>query len=148
MFNHLLGDFSDLGLMKNIREEKGLTYGIYSSLHHFLNDGFWLIGAEVNRQNTAQAIEEIRFEIKALQNDLVSGDELEVARNYYIGSWQSENSTLFSVAEKVQTIHLHGLPDDYYTHLLEHLQEMTPDQVQIAANTYFDTSDLLEIQVG
>jgi zinc protease len=148
MFNHLLGGFFGSRLMKNIREEKGLTYGIYSSLHHFLNDGFWLIGAEVNRQNAAQAIEEIRFEIKALQNDLVSQDELEVARNYFIGSWQSENSTLFSVAEKIQSIHLHGLPEDYYTHLLEYLRQISPAQIQVAANTYFDTSDLIEVQVG
>ncbi|HWA34815.1 MAG TPA: pitrilysin family protein [Cyclobacteriaceae bacterium] len=148
MFNHLLGGFFGSRLMKNIREEKGLTYGIYSSLHHFQNDSFWLIGAEVNRENAERAVEEIRFEIKALQNDLVPADELEVARNYFIGSWQSENSTLFSVAEKIQTIHLHGLPQDYYTHLLEHLSNITPTQVQQAANTYFDTSDLIEVRVG
>lgn len=148
MFNHLLGGFFGSRLMKNIREEKGLTYGIYSALHHFQHDSFWLIGAEVNRDNAERAVEEIRFEIKALQNDLVPADELEVARNYFIGSWQSENSTLFSVAEKIQTIHLHGLPDDYYTHLLEHLQHVTPTQIQVAANTYFDTSDLIEVRVG
>jgi zinc protease len=148
MFNHLLGGFFGSRLMKNIREEKGLTYGIYSSLHHFLNDSFWLIGAEVNRQNADQAIEEIRFEIKALQNEPVSANELEVARNYFIGSWQSENSTLFAVAEKIQNIHLHGLGDDFYAHLLHHLKHITPAQVQDAANTYFDASDLIEVQVG
>lgn len=148
MFNHLLGGFFGSRLMKNIREEKGLTYGIYSSLHHFLNESFWLIGAEVNQQNAARVIEEIRFEIKALQNELVSDDELDVARNYFIGSWQSENATLFSVAEKVQSIFLHGLPDGYYAHLLERAQHITPEQLQVAANTYFDTSDLIEVQVG
>ncbi len=148
MFNHLLGGFFGSRLMKNIREEKGLTYGIYSSLHHFLRDGFWLIGAEVNRENAARAVEEIRYEIKSLQNDLVPMDELVVARNYFIGSWQSENSTLFSVAEKIQAIHLHGLPDDYYTHLLEYLQRITPEQILTVANTFFDTSDLIEVTVG
>ncbi len=148
MFNHLLGGYFGSRLMKNIREEKGLTYGIYSSLHHFQNDSFWLIGAEVNRENATRAIDEIRFEIKALQNELVSQDELEVARNYFIGSWQSENSTLFSVAEKIQTLHLHGLPEDYYAHLLEYIQHITPVQIQSIANTYFDTSDIIEVQVG
>ncbi len=134
--------------MKNIREEKGLTYGIYSSLNHFMRDSFWAIGAEVNQQNASKAIVEIRNEIRTLQEELIPEDELEVARNYFIGSWQSENSTLFSVADKVKGRFLWALPDNYYTNLLTHIKDITPAQIQTAANTYFDTSDLLEVQVG
>lgn len=148
MFNHVLGGFFGSRLMKNIREEKGLTYGIYSSLNHFLHDSFWVIGAEVNQQNAGMAIEEIRNEIRKLKQELISGAELEIARNYFIGSWQSENSTLFSVAEKVKSRHLWALSENYYTHLLTHLQEITPLQIQAAANTYFDDADLYEVQVG
>ena len=134
--------------MKNIREEKGLTYGIYSSMNHFLHEGFWLIGAEVNQQNAGKAIEEIKNEIKKLKDELIPLDELEVARNYFIGSWQSENSTLFSVAEKIKSIHLWGLSENYYSNLLEHIQKITPAEIQQVANTQFGGSDLFEIQVG
>jgi zinc protease len=147
MFNHILGGFFGSRLMKNIREEKGLTYGIYSSMQHFLRDSFWVIGAEVNQQNAGIAIEEIRHEIKVLQEELVSEQELEIAKNYFIGSWQSENSTVFSVAEKVKNTFLYGLSENYYTNLLEHLQKITPVQVQSAAAS-FGSTDLIEVQVG
>ena len=148
MFNHILGGFFGSRLMKNIREEKGLTYGIYSSMNHFLRDNFWMIGAEVNQKNAGEAIQEIKSEIKILQEERISVRELDVAKNYFIGSWQSENSTLFSVADKIKNIYLWGLPDGYYSHMLEHIQHITPAQIQSIANRYFDSTDLLEIQVG
>ncbi|NOT75614.1 MAG: insulinase family protein [Cyclobacteriaceae bacterium] len=147
MFNHILGGFFGSRLMKNIREEKGLTYGIYSSLNHFLRDSFWVIGAEVNKENAARAIEEIKHEIITLQQNLVSEQELEIAKNYFIGSWQSENSTLFSVADKVKSSQLTGVSENYYRSLMEHIQKITPAQVQSAAS-HFDTVGMIEVQVG
>lgn len=147
-FNHVLGGFFGSRLMKNIREEKGLTYGIYSAMNHFLRDSFWVVGADVNQKNAETAIGEIKHEIKKLQDELMSLDELEIAKNYFIGSWQSENSTLFAVAEKVKTIHAWGLPENYYVNLLEHIEKITPAQIQFTANHYFDGVDLFEIQVG
>jgi len=148
MFNHILGGFFGSRLMKNIREEKGLTYGIYSSLNHLLRDSFWIIGAEVNQTNASRALEEIRREIKILQEELVSEQELEIARNYFIGSWQSDNSTLFAVAEKVKNNYLSGLSENYHFNLLTHLQKITPSQIQQAARTSFDTTGLIEVRVG
>ncbi len=116
-------------------------------MNHFLRDSFWVIGAEVNQQNAGRAIEEIKLEIKTLQEVLVSEEELEIAKNYFIGSWQSENSTLFSVAEKIKSTYLSGLSGNYYTSLLEHIQKITPAQVQSAAAS-FGSSDLIEVQVG
>ncbi len=147
MFNHILGGFFGSRLMKNIREEKGLTYGIHSGMNHFHHGSFWVISAEVNQQNTQQAIDEIKNEIKALQEVPVPAAELEVARNYFIGSWQSDNATLFAVADKIMNIHEYNLPADYYDRLLGHLQRITPEQVQRVANAHFGSDDLLEIRV-
>lgn len=147
MFNHVLGGYFGSRLMKNIREEKGLTYGIYSGMNHFINDSFWVIGAEVNQKNAAEAIQEIKNEIIQLQEKPMPVDELDIARNYFIGSWQSENSTLFAVAEKWKNIHLWNLGDDYYTRMLDHIQRLTPLQVLESANQ-FKIEDLLEVRVG
>ena len=148
MFNHILGGFFGSRLMKNIREEKGLTYGIHSSMNHFLHDSFWVISAEVNQANAIQAIAEIKHEISMLQDKLVPADELEIAINYFIGSWQSENATMFAIAERIKNIHLWGLPAEYYTHLMDHLRHITPEQVQMIAKAHFDAGDLVEILVA
>lgn len=148
MANHLLGGFFGSRLMKNIREEKGLTYGIYSAMHHLQHASYWVIGAEVNKENASQASEEIRREILALQNEPVPADELDVARNYFIGSWQSDNATLFAVAEKVRSIHEFRLPPDYYSRMFSHLMKMKPSDVQEAAREHFDLKGIVEIRVG
>ncbi|MDZ4715112.1 MAG: pitrilysin family protein [Cytophagales bacterium] len=148
VFNLLLGGYFGSRLMKNIREEKGLTYGIHSSMNHFIRDSFWAISAEVNQQHAAQAITEIRKEIRVLQDILIPEEELDLARNYFIGSWQSDNNTLFAVADKIRNIHWFGLPDDYYDRLLGHIRAITPERIQEIGNSHFDTKDLVEIQVG
>jgi predicted Zn-dependent peptidase len=148
MANHILGGFFGSRLMKNIREEKGLTYGIYSAMQHFHHASYWLISAEVNQQNTEQALEEIRKEVLNLQEVPVAPDELVVARNYFIGSWQADNATLFAVAEKIRGINEFGLPFDYYPRMFHHLMSMTPADVQATARKHFRLEELLEIRVG
>jgi zinc protease len=148
MVNHILGGYFGSRLMKNIREEKGLTYGIYSAMQHFHRASYCVISAEVNQQNTEQALEEIRKEVLNLQEVPVPADELVVARNYFIGSWQSDNATLFAVAEKVRGIQEFGLPADYYSRMFRHLLSMTPADVQAAARKHFQLADLLEVRVG
>lgn len=148
MVNHILGGFFGSRLMKNIREEKGLTYGIYSAMQHFHHASYWMISAEVNQQNTDQALEEIRKEVLSLQDVPVSPDELVVARNYFIGSWQADNATLFAVADKIRGINEFGLPADYYPRMFRHLLSMTPADVQAAARDHFRLEELLEIRVG
>lgn len=148
MANHILGGFFGSRLMKNIREEKGLTYGIYSAMQHYQHASYWVISAEVNQQNTEQALEEIRKEIVSLQQEPVTPDELVVARNYFIGSWQSDNATLFAVADKIRSIRDFGLPTDYYNRMFNYLTTMTPEDLLEATRKHFPLHDLLEIRVG
>jgi predicted Zn-dependent peptidase len=148
LVNHVLGGFFGSRLMKNIREEKGLTYGIYSSINHFERASCWIIGAEVNQQNAGQAIEEIRKEIDTLRSVAVPAAELENARNYFIGSWQAENATLFSVSDKVKGLYLSGLTPSYYSDLLQYISTCTPAQLLDAAGKHFDATRLIEVRVG
>lgn len=146
--NHILGGFFGSRLMKNIREKKGLTYGIYSSMMHLQHDSFWGIGAEVNQENTPLVLEEIRKEVQDLINRPVPLSELNAARNYYAGSWQSENSTLFAVADKVKSLYLAGLPQDFYQSLLTCIMEAGPGVIQQAAERTFTGQDLVEVIAG
>jgi zinc protease len=64
--------------MKNIREEKGYTYGISSSLSSLDLSGYKVISTEVGQKNCQKAIDEIYKEIKLLQNVAVNKDEMAV----------------------------------------------------------------------
>jgi zinc protease len=148
VYNHLLGGFFGSRLMKNIREEKGLTYGIYSSVSTFVHDGLFIIGADVNKANLELANREIRLEIEKLRTQPVSESELELARNHFLGSLQADMANLFSVMEKSKNIHLFGLPGDYYEQLFNHVGQITPDAIQHVAEKYFGGEQFFEVAYG
>jgi len=145
---HVLGGYFGSRLMKNIREEKGLTYGIYAALQPFKHEGIFVIGADVNKENTVLAIEEIRKELKMLRTAELQPDELRAARGHFLGSLQAEVANPFAVTEKIKNIHLHNLPADYYKTLFERVQQLTPHDLMQTAATYLHEDSLNVVTVG
>lgn len=82
--NLIFGGYFGSRLMKNIREDKGLTYGIYSVIEPFQNGSNWYIDSEINTKNRAQGIEEIYKEMAILRSVPIAKEELETAKNYYL----------------------------------------------------------------
>jgi len=145
---HILGGYFGSRLMKNIREEKGLTYGIYASLHTLLHDNYVVIGADVNKENLELTFAEINKELIRLCTEPVANDELDTARNHFIGSLQSEVTTSFAHAEKFRTRLLFGLPSDYYQQLILRIDNLSADDLMQIANVYFHDRSFLEVAVG
>ncbi|NBW38950.1 MAG: insulinase family protein, partial [Cytophagia bacterium] len=145
---HLLGGYFGSRLMKNIREEKGLTYGIFSSVQSLLRESYFIIGADVNRENRELTMVEIKKELNELVQTPVGDEELETARNHFIGSLQSEVTTAFAHADKFKTILLNALPADYYQQMITSVSKLKADDVQRCANTYFNIEGFTEVSVG
>jgi zinc protease len=148
LLNHILGGYFGSRLMKNIREDKGLTYGIYASNHTLSNDNYFVIGADVNKENLDLTFAEIHKELHRLRTELINNDELNTARNHFIGSLQSEITTPFSHADKWKNILLYNLPVDYYSRLVRRMDEVTSDDLRNVAMKYYDASSFYEIAVG
>lgn len=148
LVNHILGGYFGSRLMKNIREEKGLTYGISSSLHAMQHDSYLVIGTDVNKENRDLTFSEITREMKLLQTERVPDSELDTARYHFMGSLQSDLSTPFAHADKWKNILLFDLPEQYYTSLLERLQSATADQLIEVARKHYDTESFLKVSAG
>jgi zinc protease len=148
LYNHILGGYFGSRLMKNIREEKGLTYGIYSSINPFVHDSFFVIGADVNKENRDLALDEIRKELKRMRTEAVSHDELEIARNHFLGSLQSEVANPFSVTDKIKNIHLNGLSKNYYPHLFSRINKMSAKELLAIGEQHVHEDNLFVATVG
>jgi zinc protease len=148
LLNHIFGGYFGSRLMKNIREEKGLTYGIYSSLQNFLNDSFWVIGADVNKENKELALEEIQKEMNTLCSQPIPQDELDVSRSHFLGSLQSEVANPFSVADKIKNIYLNKLPADFYQQLFISMRQLSARELMEVANRHFQNDSLHYVTVG
>lgn len=146
--SHILGGYFGSRLMKNIREDKGLTYGISASIHALKHDSFLVIGADVNKENVRLTFDEIRKELKTLRTAAISAGELETTRNHFIGSLQSEITTPFAHAEKIKTINLFGLQEDHYQKMINKIDTMTPAEISAISERYFHEDSFYEVAVG
>ena len=146
--SHVLGGYFGSRLMKNIREEKGLTYGISASVHGLKHGAYLVIGADVNKENVQLTFEEIRKELRILRTEAISADELETTRNHFIGSLQSEITTPFAHADKIKTIHLFGLQKNHYQTLINRIDSITPKQILETSERYLHEDSFISVAVG
>jgi zinc protease len=147
LLNHILGGYFGSRLMKNIREEKGLTYGIYSSISTLKNDAYLVIGADVNKENNETVIGEIKNELIKLNNSIISDSEFQLTKNHLLGNLQLELASPFSVIEKIKNIELYHLSENFYSDLFQEILLAQPAELTEVANIYLN-DDFFEISVG
>ncbi|MEZ0538438.1 M16 family metallopeptidase [Fibrella arboris] len=146
--NEILGGYFGSRLMKNIREDKGFTYGISSNVGAFRQAGQFLIGTDVKREFTQQTIDEIWKEIHRLQTEPTPADELTTVQNYMAGEFVGSLNTPFEIADRYKLILLDGLPADFLSSYISHIRAVTADDVQQMAQTYLTEQALVEVIVG
>jgi len=145
LINHLLGGFFGSRLMKNIREEKGLTYGIHSSIHSMQEASSLIISADVNADKSEIALQEIQKELRQLNT--ISESELDIARNHLIGSLQNDITTVFAAGERIKIILLSNLSTDYYQNLINQINEIQIQKLKEVCNTYFNPEEFSVVVV-
>jgi predicted Zn-dependent peptidase len=148
ILDSILGGYFGSRLMKNIREKKGLTYGISSTISSLDLSGYKVISTEVGQKNCQRVIEEIYKEIKLLQNVGVKDSELAVVRNYMSGEMLRMFDGPFALAESFKSAWEFGLDNNYYFRLAEKIKTIEADEIIELARTYYNIDALYEITVG
>lgn len=148
VLNTVLGGYFSSRLMANIREDKGYTYGIGSAVVSLQNAGYFVIGSEVGAHVCSAAIAEIEKEIKILQTQLIDKEELELVRNYMMGSLLGSLENALSHGDKFKNIFFSGLTYEYYEQYIKIVRNITAEELQQLAVRYLDFSDLQKIIVG
>jgi zinc protease len=147
VLNEILGGYFGSRLMANIREDKGYTYGIHSSMQFNRHAGYLSISTDVKKEVREETVQEIFKEIKILQTEKVGKEELNMVKNYMKGRFVNSLHTAFAIAEKYRNILAFNLPIDYYQDYLEKIDAVTAKQVQEMANKYL-SQDFVEVTVG
>jgi len=149
VMNQVLGGGSfSARLFQNLREDKGFTYGAYSSLSSDELVGSFNAGANVRTSVTDSAFTEIIYEMKRMRTDLVPAEDLEMVKNALIGSFSRSLEDPSTVARFALNIQKYGLSEDYYETYLERLAAVTPADIQAMANKYLTPGNALILAVG
>ncbi|MCE5345631.1 MAG: insulinase family protein [Bacteroidales bacterium] len=144
----VLGGYFGSRLMKNIREEKGFTYGISSFVSSLDLAGYKVISTEVSRKNCRKTIDEIYKEIRLLQTVPVGKEEMTVVKNYMSGEMVRMFDGPFALAESFKSVWEYGFDFSYFYSLVEKINTIDPDEINQLARTYYNIDELYEITAG
>lgn len=148
VFNTLLGGYFGSRLVKNIREDKGHTYGIHSTLVELDQYAYWVIAADVKKAHQEEVFSEIDKEIQILRTVLASSEEVEILRNYLIGQLFTKFSSPFDLIDQFKGVYYAGLDFSYYEKRFETLKKFTAEDLLAIGNRYFSSSDRVQVRVG
>ena len=140
LFSKILGGYFGSRLMKKLREEEGLTYGIHAYNIH--------ISADVEMSSVDKSIKFIMAEIELLQNLPVPKNELETVKNFMIGEFIAASNTVFDFADLYKKILLQNLPSDYYNDYYSKLSFVNAEEIQSYSNKLLNISEITIVKVG
>jgi zinc protease len=147
VLNTLFGGYFGSRLMSNIREDKGYTYGIYSSVTPYNNSGSLIIQTEVGRDVIEDAVKEVYHEMELLCNETAGEDELLLVKNYLLGGLLGDLDGPFSILQRWRTIILNGFTKDHFDTNVQTYKTVTAVELQALANRYFKKDDFYEVVV-
>jgi predicted Zn-dependent peptidase len=146
--NTVFGGYFGSRLMANIREDKGYTYGIYSSLSSYHHGGIFEISADVGKVVAESTISEIRNEIELMRNDLIDEDELETVKNYLIGRMMRSIDGAMKYADVYKGLILYGRDAGYLNDYLKVIQNITANEIRDLSVRYLDFDKMYKVTVG
>ena len=147
--NQILGGGAEGRLFLNLREDKGYTYGSYSSVgtDKYSNARF-RASAQVRNAVTDSAVVEILSEIKKIGTERVSEVDLKNAKEKYKGSFVRSLERPETVANFALNIETQGLSADFYENYLSRIDAVTAEEVQRVAQKYFKVDQARIVVVG
>ncbi|MFL2643835.1 MAG: insulinase family protein [Flavobacteriales bacterium] len=137
--NNILGGGGEGYLFKNLREDKGYTYGAYSSLGSSrYGVSRFTAGAKVRNVVTDSAVVEIIKEINRIKTENVDAELLKNAKAKYVGNFIRRIENPQVGAKYAVDIKLNDLPKDFYETYLEKINAVSAEDVKRVANKYFN----------
>jgi predicted Zn-dependent peptidase len=148
VMNRVLGSGPASRLFRNIREEKGYTYGIYSFFQatHYTN--LFVLSTSVRTEVTGPALEEIFKELTNIRDQAVPSDELEGAKRALVAGFALSTENPATGLDNAVTVKEYGFPANYWDVYPEKISQVTAADVQRVAKKYIPTENAQVVAVG
>jgi len=149
ILDHILGGGGfESRLMTEVREKRGLTYGIYTYLADRDYAQFWGGAVASANDRVAEAVEVIRAEWARLQTQGVSAEELQNAKTYLTGAYPLRFDGNGTIANIIVGMQVRGLPIDYAATRNDKVNAVTLEDVNRVARDLLDPEALSFVVVG
>jgi zinc protease len=134
VMNYILGGGSfSSRLMKEIRDKRGLTYGISSGMMLFDAASLYIVQGSMANEKAGEVLKLARAEFKRITDEKVTDKELQGAKDYLIGSYATSLTSTSSVAQHLLELQRKGLPMDEQEKRAAAIRSVTAADVQKVA---------------
>jgi predicted Zn-dependent peptidase len=146
--NTILGGYFGSRLMKNIREEKGYTYGIYSSFDSWDKEGYFYISTDVGADFLDLTLTEIYKEIELLKSIKIEEAEIDMVKSFLLGQSLHMIDGPFATADLIKNLHSKNLDLNIYYKSIRDLKKINSKELIELANQYLNIEDFTTVLVG
>jgi zinc protease len=149
VMNYVLGGGGfNSRLMEEVREKRGLTYGVYTYLYPLDHAGVWLGGVATQNARVAESLDVIRATLRRFLDEGVTENELADAKTYINGSFPLSLTGSARIARLLISIQRNGLGIDYLDRRDALMNAVTREDVLRVARRLLDPDKLLTVVVG
>lgn len=149
VFNEVFGS-SGFGsrLMKRVRTELGLSYGVYGGIAPGVVKGTNAVFLQTKANSVGSAISESIEVLRGLQSHEPLKDELAEKKSAISNSFVFNFGSIDEIAGRTARQELLNYPSDYDKTYLSKVQEVTPEEVTEVARNRWDPSQFVIVVVG
>ncbi|MFO7916425.1 MAG: pitrilysin family protein [Candidatus Krumholzibacteriales bacterium] len=126
-----------------LRDKQGLSYGIRSNLWVREEGGYWNIRTNTDRTKVARMIKGMFEEIRKVQENGVTAEELEKAKARKISLLSMYVRTPDDIGSIIYDQLKTGKPLDHFDRKRERIMAVTLQDIKEAANRYLDTENYI-----
>lgn len=148
ILNHILGDGFESRLMQEVRERRGLTYGIGTYLVPRDLSEMILGSFASSNASMAEAVEVVRAEWARIVEGGVTAEELAVAKTFLTGEYPLRFDGNAPIAEILVGMQMIGLPPDYVVNRNAYVEAVTLEEINRVAREILHPDDLHFVVVG
>jgi len=135
-------------LMTEVRERRGLAYGVSSGFSAMQAQGPFLISLQTRAQVSQGTLELVRQVLRDFLRDGPTEAELAAAKQELAGSFPLSNASNASIVGQLGGMGFYNLPVSYLEDFMAQSQQLTIEQVKRAMNRHLDADKLLVVTVG
>ena len=149
LINYIFGGQPTSRLFKNLRQDKGYSYGYYSTIEWSQFASLLLAGGSVETKVTKESIIETLKEYKGLsQENPITQTELDIAKQGILKGYASNFETQDQYIDNLAKIALYDLPLDYHKHYLKNIDAISLDRIREVSSSKIKLDDLAITVVG
>jgi len=148
ILNTVLGGYFGSRLMTNVREKKGFTYNIYSTVDAYLQDGCMYIATEVSPEKSAAAVRAIFSEMKKLREKPIPEEELSMVRNYILGMLLNGLDGPINSSDMVRNQIVENQTPEMFEAMVQTVRNISGEDLQALAQQYLQPNDFWVVKVG